>query len=377
MKTMTAVILAVLAAPGTQAAPPVPPRPVSQPARAGGPAVGMMQRAWVDPARRNWTNTGPRPLATVVWYPAAPGAPLVDVLAGQKVPFRVPLVAAGAPLAPGARKYPLVVLSHGTGGAAVSLMWLGHALAAHGYIVAAVNHHGNNALEPPTPQGFLLPWERATDLSLLITQMLADPQFGPRIDPARIGATGFSLGGFTVIELAGGRIDFQAFLDFCASPERDFTCAPQPEFPEAWAQFNAIKDKDPQVIASLKRSGDSYRDERVRAAFAMAPALGEGFSEARLNGVTIPVQIVIGGGDTVTPLETNAERFSAFIPGAKLTVLDGPVQHYDFLDECTPEAAAAVPLCQEKPGVDRARVHAKVEEMAIAFFDAAWSRPAR
>jgi len=62
---------------------------------------------------------------------------------------------------------------------------------------------------------------------------------------------------------------------------------------------------------------------------------------------------------------------------AMLTVLDGPVQHYDFLDECTPEAAAAVPLCQEKPGVDRARVHAKVEEMAIAFFDAAWSRPAR
>ena len=341
--------------------------------RTTAPAVGMARRAWTDAARRNWSNSGPRPLATTVWYPAAPGAPLVDVLAGEKLPFRVPLVAPGAKLAPGAGKLPLVVLSHGTGGAALQLMWLGHALAAHGFIVAAVNHHGNTGLEPPTPQGFILAWERASDLKVLVTQMLADPEFGPHIDAARIGAAGFSLGGFTVVELAGGRFNLQNYLDFCASPERDFTCEPQPEFPEARALFDKMKGTDPQVIESLKHAGDSFRDERVSAVFVMAPALGQGFNEQELAGVKIPVQVVVGEGDTVTPAATNARRFSGLIEGATLTVLEGPVQHYDFLAECTPGAEAAVPICREGKGVDRAAVHAKVTDLAIAFFDQAWA----
>ena len=45
-------------------------------------------------------------------------------------------------------QFPLIVLSHGTGGSAQIMGWLARALASHGYIVAAVNHPGNNALEP-------------------------------------------------------------------------------------------------------------------------------------------------------------------------------------------------------------------------------------
>ena len=44
-------------------------------------------------------------------------------------------------------KRPLVLLSHGTGGSAVMLAWLGETLARAGYVVAAINHHGNTATE--------------------------------------------------------------------------------------------------------------------------------------------------------------------------------------------------------------------------------------
>lgn len=38
--------------------------------------VGMTTRAFVDGARKNWQDTGPRPLNTVIWYPAAAGSPV-------------------------------------------------------------------------------------------------------------------------------------------------------------------------------------------------------------------------------------------------------------------------------------------------------------
>jgi predicted dienelactone hydrolase len=54
----------------------------------------------------------------------------------------------------------------GSTGLGLGLMWLGNYLASHGYIVAAVNHHGNTAAEGRLlPQGFLLEWERPDDLT--------------------------------------------------------------------------------------------------------------------------------------------------------------------------------------------------------------------
>ena len=60
-------------------------------------------------------------------------------------------------------EFPLIVLSHGTGDSAQIMAWLACALASRGYIVAAVHHPGNNALEKYTAEGFLIWWERARD----------------------------------------------------------------------------------------------------------------------------------------------------------------------------------------------------------------------
>jgi len=46
-------------------------------------------------------------------------------------------------------------------------------------------------------------WERARDLSAVIEDILADPTFTTPIDAERIGAAGFSQGGYTMIAIAG------------------------------------------------------------------------------------------------------------------------------------------------------------------------------
>jgi predicted dienelactone hydrolase len=124
--------------------------------------VGAAQRAFVPDKPYSWRGAKTHALMTSVWYPA-------DTTSVEKPqwvgPPNAPLFAIGA-AAPDARlaagRFPLIVLSHGTGGSALMMGWLGTALAAHGYIAAAVNHPGNNALEPYTPKGFSLWWERGT-----------------------------------------------------------------------------------------------------------------------------------------------------------------------------------------------------------------------
>ncbi|HEY3120372.1 MAG TPA: amidase family protein, partial [Vicinamibacteria bacterium] len=257
------------------------------------PIVGMVTRDFVDESRRNWQRTGPRPLRTAIWYPAAAittRETIFDAPPEEQV-FEPMEVAPGAPVAAKASMHPLVLLSHGTGGSAVQLMWLGTSLAAQGYIAAAVDHHGNTASEKePTPQGFLLYWERARDLRVVLDRLLADPLFGPHIDRTRVGAAGFSLGGYTVVEMAGGRFSPKTFDEFCRSPERDFTCEPQPEFPDALARFGRRKDTDPVVQESLRHASDSYRDPRIKGVFAIAPALGGGFTPEGLSSVAVPVR---------------------------------------------------------------------------------------
>jgi predicted dienelactone hydrolase len=355
--------------------------------------VGEANRHYVDENRRSWDGKAPRPLETVIWYPAsaeaaetaareageAAAAPAAEPPANApqtNAVFETPPVVRDAPLANVSGKYPLILISHGTGGCAAALLWMGHYLAAHGYLVAAVNHHGNTCAEAkPDPRGYMLWWERPRDLKVVLDRLLADPLFGPHIDAGRIGALGFSLGGYTVITAAGARIDRARYLRFCASPARDFTCGPQDEYPEGPKLFEQLEKSDPVVQNALSHSGDSYRDPRIRAVFALAPVFGEGFAAKDVADIHIPVEIVVGAGDKVAPPATNAERFASLIHGARLVVIPGKVGHYDFVPSCTAEGkkmAARINierLCYDDPSVDRHAVQEHVRALALEFFN--------
>ncbi len=318
--------------------------------------------AWLPPDRV---------LKAIVWYPADP----VSVEVPQNIgPPDAPLFTAGraaldARPAPSLQGFPLIALSHGSGGSAAQMAWLGASLAAHGYIAAAVDHPGNNSNGKYTVEGFTLWWERARDISVLIDRMLADSVFRERIDKKRIGAAGFSLGGYTMMLLAGAVSDPALFQSFCNGPRRGALCNDLPEFPGLNAEAAALAAKDPAYRASLARAGQSYRDPRIRAVFAIAPALGPAFSPQSLAAIRIPVDIVAGAADDIVPIAANAEYFAGHIRGAKLTILPGGVAHYTFLDTCTQRGReTVVPFCRDQPGVDRDKVHAEVAAMAVAFF---------
>lgn len=318
---------------------------------------------------RNWRGSEKHELDCTLWYPATDSAVETPQTIG---PPDAPLFLAGSaarsvPMNTDADKRPLVLLSHGSGGTAAQMAWLGTALARAGFIAIAVNHPGNNGVEPYTAEGFSLWWERATDLSEVLDGILADEDFGPHIDRKSIGAAGFSLGGYTVMELAGARTDQQVVLDDChAHPEKAVCHAP--EMHELGTPDQLAMKVRKTSRESLARQGESFADDRIRAAFAMAPAVSNSQTADSLHDIHIPVMLVVGSADPLAPPAENADYLRANIRSAREITLPGVV-HYTFLDTCTAAGKAALPTyCVDPAGVDRDAIHGQVADLAVQFF---------
>jgi predicted dienelactone hydrolase len=343
----------------------------AHPAKAVVYKVGAMNRQFAPPEPYEWRGAKTRALITDIWYPAAPtSVEHMQWIGSPDNPFaKAGKAALNAPILPGSEKFPLILLSHGIGGSSAMMGWLGSALASHGYIAAAVNHPGNNALEDYTIPGAVFWAQRAHDLSALLDLLLADPTFGPRIDPKRVGAAGFSLGGLTVIELAGGIAEFARYQDFCKSPKAYGMCTDTIEYPGLLAKVTALARTDPAIQAAFAENSKSHPDPRIRAIFTMAPALGPAFSPDSLAKISIPTQIVAGSVDTVVPIETSAKFFAVKIPGAQVSILQA-VGHYTFLGTCAELGDRTQPrICIDQAGVLRDEVHAQTATMAAKFFD--------
>jgi predicted dienelactone hydrolase len=329
--------------------------------------VGLTTRVFHPTATRNWRGAEHKELRCTIWYPAIDTAIETKQFIG---PAETPLFDAGsamphADFPPSLRKLPMIVLSHGAGGSALQMAWLGTQLARAGFIAVAVDHPGNNANEPYTAEGFALWWERATDLSEVIDGMLADPDLSGHIDPTRIAAAGFSIGGYTVMEFAGATTDVGILYDECRQHPEATLCH-VPEMKDMGSPDQMLQAVRKTSRESLARSADSFRDQRVKAVFAISPAVGETLTQDSLHAIRIPVGIVVGNAD---PNRDNADWIRSNIRSAQETVLPGGVAHYTFLDTCTAAGKSTLGVyCADAPGVDRDAVHAQVATTAITFF---------
>jgi predicted dienelactone hydrolase len=345
--------------------------------------VGVATRVFHPKAERNWRQAEHQELRVWVWYPAAENAVETQQVIGpaDAALFEAGMAAKDAAFAPDAnagnpagRVYPLILLSHGAGGSAEQMAWLATRLARAGFIVAAVDHPGNNADEPYTKEGFALWWERATDVSEALDGMLADREFGPRIDKTRIGAAGYSLGGFTVLQLAGAETDINSYFDLCgtegeATIDADTTICHVRETRGMGTPEQILRAVRKTSPISLAMSSGSFADDRVDAVFAIAPALAFTFDEDSLRGIQVPVEEVVGKLDRVAIARDNADYIHAMVHGSRETVLPG-VNHDTFLDTCTALGKQKMPeFCGDDASANREDVHERVADMAVRFFD--------
>ncbi len=298
-----------------------------------------------------------RPVITEVWYPTTDA--LIQKPGGNYPFIHIPTVRNGT--VPG-RKFPLILISHGTGGGRMTLEWLVDKLVQRGFIVAAVDHYGNT-YDNKIAEDFIEAWRRPLDISYALTALLKDTTFGARIDTARIGAAGFSIGGYTVIALAGGELDLDAIQAYfnTASGKKE---AAIPEFP------NLMGSVDSNAVVKSFKNSPPLKDSRIKAFFAICPAIGQGFTKkSQFATIHNPLYIVGAQSDSIAPVKTNALHYHDLINGSKLTVIEGKVGHYVFLNEATDEVKKQAPfIFTDDPSVNRQEVHERVGQLAVDFF---------
>jgi len=303
------------------------------------PAVGYQHLSIPD-------AQGP-PVEIGVWYPTetAPAARAVGLLETDLAP--------DAMATPGA--HPLVVISHGNGGSFGSHLDTAVALARAGYVVAALTHTGDNYRD----QGRALDMaNRPRQLKLLTDYMLTGWVQHASVDPGRIGAFGFSSGGFTVLVDAGGEPDLTKVQPHCAAHPHYYDCSLVGRFPGALDRLAAAQ----QVWT---------HDPRLKAVVVAAPALGFTFGKSGLAQVTLPLLLWRAEFDHILPQPDYAEAVDHDLPVAPDYRLVANADHFDFLAPCSDALRKAAPdICISRPGFDRDAFHAGFDRAVVAFFDA-------
>lgn len=303
------------------------------------------------------------PLDVTIWYPALAGGTPVDL--GENIFFEGTPVSLDAPMAQG--RFPLILLSHGAGlsGRAEAMSWIAAPLAAKGFVVAGPTHPGNTGPNRSAEETMKL-WLRPSDLSATLDQIATTPALQDQIDLNRIGVLGLSMGGNTALSLAGARVGAERLAGYCDAPEpRNSLCA--------WVRISGVDLHrfDQETV------GRDNRDDRVRFAVAVDPALVDVLDEDSFPAIAVPVTLInLGAPEDLDP-SLAAGAIAASIPGTRYDVVED-ASHYSMFGLCKANAAAIAeeegiedPICEDGPSRSRAEIHADLIDRVTAHIEAA------
>lgn len=182
--------------------------------------------------------------------------------------------------------------------------------------------------------------------------MREDDEFGRLIDPSRVGAAGFSIGGMTALALGGARIAPAHYDAFCKATPSDGVCQKPPEMPGMPDIDRATGIAMLGLSEAQVHAGENTALPGLRSVLSVAPPT-QMFDPASFAALRVPVVIIIGAADTiVTPIHHGALA-AAEIKGAKLVSVPA-VAHYSFLSICTDAARAEIDACKMAPNQETA-----------------------
>ena len=319
-------------------------------------ACGLVGVAWLTALRTERpvgfqvaraTDADGRPFAIGVWYPTE-ARPRPTTLLG-------PLLMDVAPNGPvSGRDLPLVVISHGNGGGLGSHADLALALADAGYVVAAPMHTGDNYADQSAVGSVSWLSGRSQQLRATVDYMLGNWQGHDRIDPDRVGAFGFSAGGFTVLTAVGAQPDLRTVAKYCAG-SREFAC-------------DLLRHVNSPLLNSVtpETGGAFVPDARIKAAVVAAPGLAFSMGPNGFGNVSVPIQLWGADEDTNVPYATNTRLVrEALGPRVEFHSVPG-AGHFSFLAPCG--LLRPPGICSDPGQFDRKAFHADMNASVIAFF---------
>ncbi|WP_334108022.1 alpha/beta hydrolase family protein [Methylobacillus sp.] len=244
-----------------------------------------------------------------------------------------------APVAEG--QYPLILVSHGSGGSHLLYRTITSYLARHGYIVAMIEHPGNNRLDNRFMGKVENLQYRPRHLKLTADYLFQDAVFSGHLQPEKIGVIGHSMGGYAALALAGGT---------------------------PWYPPEAFK---PDYAGPAPMQIEVEHDDRVQALILLTPATVWFSPQDALRRVDVPILMLSAEHDPYTPAWHN-EIVLKGVPAPAL-VTSRCVKnagHFSFLSPFPSKIKQGGSLPTTDPeGFDREQFHEQLKQEILAYLN--------
>lgn len=288
-------------------------------------------------------SAGPS-LTGAVWYPCATPP--------QEMTYEDRVLSGAKDCEVIGSKLPLIVISHGR------TAWFGAhydtaaALADAGYVVAAINHPGDNSFDHGRTDHLSVFVERPLDIKRLLDFLLSTWSDTPKIDRERIGLFGFSMGGYTGLVVIGGIPDFRKDLPGCED-NRLLACE--------------------QLRNNEAPARPSFRDPRIKAAVIVDPSTGIFFPAESLRAVSVPIQLWSSDPKLGAQYDSGCCGLGIRnrLPSKPDFHLATGAIHVSFLAPCSPKEIAKPEfsrICTDPPGFNRLAFHRDFNSSVLNFF---------
>lgn len=280
---------------------------------------------------------------------------------------------------PSTGPFPLVVISHGSGGSPWVHVDLARTLVNNGFVVVMPEHQGDNHknFNDPGPNSWKL---RPHEVSQAIDLVAQDPLLGPVTSTAQVAMYGGSAGGHTALSLAGGQWSPARFRDHCqAHIAEDFSSCVGFITRLTGGWLDGLK-KQVALAVIRYRFGDttaySHQDPRIRAIIAAVPFAAD-FDLSTLVAPRVPLGLILARQD-VNQIPHFHGLAVQRICKTCTTVADLPqAGHGVMLSPLPPLGATnsiAFQLLSDPPGFERKQLPALHQKVAD-FFKQHLTRP--
>ncbi len=258
---------------------------------------------------------------------------------------------------------PLIIISHGLASNRITFEYLGKHFASYGFAVAIPEHiatnfeqferflsgqakfpQGDNLILQPLDIKYLLDWLEYESKSNRILKN--------KIDLQQVGLVGHSLGGYTALALAGGKINWEQIKQQCLDNEAN----------NIWlnlsilmqCSFQELPIKDYQLI-----------EPRIKSAIAISPFASIIFGQEGIEPISIPTMIISGTKDPITPaVPEQIYPFTWLETPDKYLLLVDPANHFSFLEE----SIGILPVPDSIVGLKPSLAYPGLKHFTTAFF---------
>ncbi|WP_319419080.1 alpha/beta hydrolase [Pleurocapsa sp. FMAR1] len=260
---------------------------------------------------------------------------------------------------------PLIVISHGLASDRQTFAYLGEHFASHGFAVAIVEHDDislnkfdrflSGSTRFPEPNNLIdQPLDVKSVLDRLEQESATNPRLQNKLNLQEVGVLGQSIGGYTSLALAGGKLTADKMAEEC-----------QPEnYRDVLLDLSSLAKC---TFDDLKDSHYQLQDPRIKAVVAINP-LGKIFGKEGMGAIKIPTMLISGTHDLITPsVDEQLKPFTWLNRDVdKYLVLVKPGTHFSFLQE----GLGVLPVPEGIVGPSPSSAYPGLKALSTAFFKA-------